>query len=108
MEIKQIEIRDRCTFIPSLAIRVSGEDGYLFRRAGFGSDYCIILTRLVDGTSHWDPYNWKLIDGRTMHVAHLHLVRFWEEVKDQEVLDIEFILGETRVAKTSERLENLS
>jgi hypothetical protein len=34
---KLLEVRDAGTFIPVLATSISKEDGYLARRAGFGS-----------------------------------------------------------------------
>ena len=59
MTIKQIEVRDAGTFIPMLAIQVSGEDGWLFRRAGFGSHPLVILINLVQMGCQYDPYAWS-------------------------------------------------
>ena len=57
-ESKTIEIRDRLTFIPALAMRVCGANGYLFRRGGYGQEYCVILMRLSDCQAHYDPFDW--------------------------------------------------
>lgn len=97
--IKLVEIRDRATFIPAMAIQVSGEDGYLMRRAGFESPM-IYLVALATERACYDPYNWG---NRTMGTAHHYLVEHWDEVNDGDVLDVEYILGETTVAKVSER-----
>jgi len=60
------------------------------------------VTRLsANGDPFWnDPYGWK---GRTMPVAHNYIIENWEEIRDGDVIDVEFILGETTVKKVSER-----
>jgi len=103
MEIKQFEIRDQATFIPALAIRFSGFDGYLFRRAGFGESVCTILIKLSTLELNFDPFGWKVVQGRTMHLAHLFIKENWDELKSEDVVDVEFILGEKGSKKVSER-----
>lgn len=98
--IKLIEIRDRATFIPAMAIQVSGDDGYLMRRAGFESPM-IYLVALATERACYDPYNWG---NRTMANAHNYIVEHWEELLDGDVVDVEFILGETPTAKVSEAI----
>lgn len=113
MQAKTIEIRDKATFIPALAVKLQllpGEDPaashYLARRAGYalGEPY-IILTRLdAAGTrAHHDPYGWK---DRTFTVAHSFLSSNWETIVDGAVVDVEFILGESDAPKRSERHEH--
>jgi hypothetical protein len=81
MIAKTVEIRDRATFIPALAIRldpVTEQDRYLLGRAGYGitrekqGEY-IVLLRLAGGTGQatCDPYDW---DTRTMLGAHRWLL----------------------------------
>lgn len=105
MDIKQVEIRDSMTFIPALAIRFSGEEGYLFRRAGFVREhFCVALIRLSDFETHYDPFEWKRVQGRSMHVAHRYLIEHWHECSGDDILiDVEFVLGETNEPKKSER-----
>lgn len=102
MKGKLVEIRDDGTFIPAMAVEVSGEDGYLMRRAGFQSPL-VILIKLVGGgkPGQWsyDPYAWG---GRTMPVAHQWIQEHWEELKDGQVVDVEYILGERTEPKISE------
>ncbi len=102
METKLIEIRDRATFIPALAVRVSRFDGPLARRAGYG-DALVILTRLDGGgkASH-DPYEWN---DRTMSQAHHALAGNWDAYPNNAVVDVEYLLGETTTPKESECAE---
>lgn len=98
MTSKLLEIRDRATFISALAIRVSGDDGYLMRRAGFNAPM-IYLIALATERACYDPYNWG---NRTMRTAHHHIEVMWDTLKDGDVVDVEFVLGETRTPKESE------
>jgi hypothetical protein len=120
MEIKMIEVRDRSTFIPMMAIRLGWEgddqdqDRYLLRRAGYGGAMLdsprdgmqyVILVRLTGGevSATYDPYGWDT-RARTIPTAHRHLIDHWSEVKSGDVVDVEFILGEVKKPKISERL----
>lgn len=102
--MKFLEIRDRGTFIPALAIEVSAADGYLARRAGFNSP-CIYLIALSTQKCAYDPWNWG---NRTMNTAHQHIERHWAVLKSVDVVDVEFILGETAAPKRSERETSLA
>lgn len=104
-ESKTIEIRDRWTFIPALAMRVCGANGYLFSRGGFGQEYCVILMRLVDCKAQYDPVDW---DDRTMRVSHEWIENNWDTIKDRDVADVEFILGESSTRKLTEQTESLN
>ncbi|MCL2452071.1 MAG: hypothetical protein FWD08_00225 [Alphaproteobacteria bacterium] len=107
---KLLEVRDAGTFIPVLCINVAnaGNDAqhYLLRRCGYPLDGRpnIILTPLdAGGKPAWnDPYGWK--GARTFPVAHEWIIDHWEMLKDGAVVDVEYILGESSVPKTSERL----
>lgn len=130
MQAKTLEIRDDGTFIPALAIdmnprtpypqnsRSMSEDElrasldasqaqfYLLRRCGYSCDGRpnVILTRLDgNGRATNDPYGWKG-DTRTLPVAHTYIIEHWTELKDGDVVDVAFILGETTAPKVSERL----
>ena len=98
MEIKLFEIRDVATFIPAIAISLERADGYLVRRAGYGHR-CIMLGRLEGGRFSYDPYDW---DNRTFHTAHKHIEQNWDSLVSEQVIDVEFILGETSAPKPSE------
>jgi hypothetical protein len=128
MQAKALEIRDEGTFIPALAVdmnprppypqngtmtedefrasvEASGAQRYLLRRCGYpcDGDPNIIVTRLDgNGQATNDPYGWKR-DARTFPVAHQYIIDHWAELKDGDVVDVQFILGETKTPKVSER-----
>lgn len=108
MKAKALEIRDTGTFIPALAVDMSSENEgqrYLLRRCGYALDGRpnIILTRLDgNGTATNDPYDHDG-KGRTWAVAHSYIITHWAELEDGDVVDVEFILGETSEAKQNER-----
>lgn len=119
MKSKALEIRDRITFIAALAVDMNPNlpdetrsyetQRYLLRRCGYACNGQpnIILTRL-DGNAKAafnDPYSY---DDRTWRTAHLYIIKHWSELKDGDVVDVEFILGETDKAKISERLETFN
>ena len=100
MTHKLLEIRDRGTFIPAMAIRVSGEDGYLMRRAGFQNPM-VYLIALATQKCAYDPYQWG---NRTMKTAHGFIESQWGALADGDVVDVEFILGESTAPKQSEQV----
>lgn len=113
MEVKLFEIRDRATFLPAMAIRLCSRtesERYLLSRAGYGStnqshgEY--ILMAQIDGGRgeiSSDTYSWGK-NPRTYHVAHTHIKENWDNLCSGDVIDVEFVLGETQTCKTSERL----
>jgi len=102
MEIKFIEVRDRATFIPALAIKISAMDGYLSSRAGFSVPGNIVLIHLQSMKSACDPYDWGG-DTRTMPNAHAYIEEHWDTINNEDVIDVEHILGEKTIPKISER-----
>jgi hypothetical protein len=107
---KVLEVRDAGTFIPVLAINMqphNEEQRYLMRRVGYPCDGRpnVILTRLSgDGQATNDPYAWTG-GARTFPVAHNWIIDNWADLKDGDVIDVQFILGETPSPKMSERCE---
>jgi len=101
MTTRLLEIRDRGTTIPALAIQVSGADGWIMRRAGFETPM-VYLIMLATQRCQYDPFQWAG-GTRTMSVAHQYIEREWATLKDEDVIDVEFILGETKAAKQSDR-----
>lgn len=101
MIIKTVEIRDRATLIPALAIQFNGLDGWLIRRAGYDSNAkYLALIKLVDLKAELWPEGWG---DRTMTTAHKYLKEQPLELLDDGVMvDVEFILGETTKRKESE------
>lgn len=106
MQDKILEVRDRGTFIPVIALQIepeSQEQEFLICRAGFPtipSDMSIILFSLNCNSSvEYDPFEWM---HRTFQTAHRYIIENFDNLKDGDVIDVEFILGETTVKKTSE------
>ena len=109
MQVKCLEIRDRGTFIPVICIRPVAENGsqrYLLRRDGYRADdteRCIIMIDAQCRGVAYDCYDWPG-GSRTKQVAHNYITEHWYELFDGDVIDVEYILGETNIRKFSERL----
>ncbi len=105
MKAKMFEIRDRGTFIPILAVLMEGgsrAERYLIDRAGYRSSGIVALIQVVGGQGEANccPDDWA---GRTYPQAHLYIERNWDYLTSGDVIDVEFILGETTERKVSER-----
>ena len=104
MRTLALEIRDRGTFVPMVAVKMTSEneaEGYLLRRSGFSdTNPLILLTRMGGGEASYDPYSWG---DRTFHVAHKYIQEHFDELNDGDVVDVEYILCETGVCKLSEK-----
>lgn len=120
MNTKAFEIRDSGTFIPVVGVlMVPGfetdayiSEKYLLRRAGYGFDSpLVLLCRMeasgTDRNATYDPYAWGG-GARTMIVAHDYIQKNWEDLNSGDVIDVQFILKETKQPKQSERLDDLS
>jgi hypothetical protein len=99
-----LEVRDRMTFIPVVAINTEPScegQRYLLRRSGYAHDgSTIVLVNLNDARAQNDAYSWT--GSRTMTDAHLFIEANFDSLKDGDVIDVEFILGETSEPKQSE------
>lgn len=117
MRTKLFEVRDRATFIPCFGVlmapglerttlQVYENEAYLLRRSGFGfeSRRLVMFGRLEEPTdATWDPHG-HVGSGRTVPLAHRYVQEHWDELKSGDVIDVEFINGETPTVKVSERL----
>jgi len=45
----------------------------------------------------YDPYNWD--NPRTMGNAHRYIEQHWDDLQSNDVVDVEFILGERATPK---------
>jgi hypothetical protein len=106
MQIKCFELRDRDTFIPVICIRpvaANLRQEYLLRRDGYRADEsenCIIMINSQCRGAAYDPYDWQEV--RTKRTAHLYIRDNWSLLYDGDVIDVQFILGETTTKKLSE------
>jgi hypothetical protein len=121
MITKALEIRDSHTFIPVIAVKMvpslilkGGQqvddeaERYLLRRSGYGfANPCVVLVRMeasgVDRNATYDPFAWGG-GSRTMTVAHDYITKNFDSLNSGDVIDVEFILGETKQPKQSERI----
>lgn len=114
METKLFEVRDRMTFLPVIAVKLepgNPADRYLLAMAGFGlraekqAKY-ILLGNLRMGKLECSPSDHAgHPQVRTLPRAHRYIQDHWDELESGQVVDVEFIAGETTVAKLSQRLE---
>lgn len=106
MEVKMLEIRDRMTYIPVVAIKMKSYDiveSYHLMRTGYGQEFPLILImRLCDRICEYSAYDWP-VHSRTMREAHLYVNEHFDELASGAVVDVEYILGETASPKESER-----
>lgn len=116
METKLFEVRDRGTFIPAICIRLiplDYEERYLIAMSGYGlqpkkqGEYILMgkLNELHFRHSPVDHPGFPVV--RTMGTAHHHIQKHWDDLKSGDVIDVEFILGETFEKKESQRLEGM-
>ncbi len=122
---KVFEIRDAATFLPVVAVLMTPSDlyqavgdknqgfdvksrpqeMYLLRRCGYAHrNITVALFRArASGEACWsDAEAW---DDRTMSTAHKYIEENWFTLEDGQVIDVEFILGETKQPKVSEAHE---
>lgn len=110
MEIKLFEVRDHMTFIPCIAIRMGSTDErerWLMGRCGYGVTISAqkehILFGRLDGSCRLlaDPWGGHR-SGRTIRAAHNYAIGNWNKLKSGDVIDVEFIEGESDAPKVSE------
>jgi len=119
MQVKLFEVRDRATAIPCFGILMTPgrsapgcplpdaqeqAEEYLLMRSGYGFEYPLVLFgRLEGGETNHDPFNWRGLS-RTMPEAHRFITLHWKDLESGTVIDVEYILGETKTSKVSERV----
>jgi hypothetical protein len=108
MKIKCLEIRDRNTFIPVMCFKPIPDNAaqrYLMRRDGWccdPSEHCVMVIDTHKRRARYDPYDYGRDYPRTMPEAHKYIENHWDSLVDGDVIDVEFILGETSSKKVSE------
>lgn len=115
MKTIALEVRDAGTFIPVMAIQMMPSEvdyeaeRYLLRRAGFGFDYPLVVVCRMEchgsvPSAAYDPHDWSC-GSRTLPEAHRWIAEHFDELKSGDVVDVQFIIGETKSPKKSEREE---
>ena len=119
IEVKALELRDRGTFIPMLAVKVQvdsdfqSQEDWLLRKSGWGrgqSGY--YLFNSADDGSHFavscgDPeflHSQSFPSDRTYTVAFTYVSSHWDEFQSGDVVDVQCILRETEFPVESDRV----
>lgn len=115
-----VEIRDSATYIPALMIVVRSGRGqcsqweaHLLGTAGYWQSEGLFLMRLSDGVCFGNYLDWSEQGGRTMGAAHRYLRGLLDDgILDTadpkpQMVDVEFILGETQREKRPEFREDV-
>ncbi len=115
-QVKLFEIRDEGTCMVCIAIKPDAQDEgdrWCYARTGYGTTLTeqnkyVLLAPLAggEGMLTCDPF--KHGKARTLHVAHQYIIDMWHELSSGEVIDVEYIEGETETPKLSEREEMLA
>lgn len=109
MICKVFEVRSPATMIAILAIKLSAhndQERRLLCHSGFGingysfSRYFIVFP-IDGGTGHasTDPYDHK---SHELRVAHIYIQKHFDDMENGEVIDIDYIEGNTLAPKTSD------
>ena len=107
MKTITLEIRDRLIMIPAIAIKMEPSNEaqrYLMKQTGFIDGHSVILMYMNDQEATTNPYAWPEIS-RTMGVAHEYIIKHFDQLYDGQVVDVEYILGETNSPVPPEREE---
>jgi hypothetical protein len=111
-EVKFFEVRDRGTCIVLMCTKFSAtpsdRERKLLERAGFSGEAAhqaeyVIAVDVTGGAKicSSDPFEWRT-QTRTHPIAHDWILRKWDSLTSDSVIDVECILGETSERKTTE------
>lgn len=109
METKLFEVRDRGTLIAVITIRLgcrNEQERYLLSRCGYGKqkeeqEKYVLYAGLQEYEMQYDPFKQP---NRTRHVSHKYILEHWDKLTSGEVIDVEYILGESSYKKVSEAI----
>jgi hypothetical protein len=111
-ETKMFEVRDEGTTMVVLALKPDPRfeaERWGWAKSGYGTDpigqrHYVLLAPLHagEGLLVCDPFKHPG-QARTLPTAHKHIIENWDYLRSMDVIDVQFILGETTVAKVSER-----
>lgn len=125
VEVKLIEVRDAGTTIVTMwwkweLSQASNQDAWMVRRAGFYANaddprkaqavydmYTMGLDLNQIGNEgckiNYNPDAWgRKHKERTLSAAHRYIEAHWSELRSGDLVDVEYILGETKQPKTTE------
>lgn len=113
-ETKMFEVRDEGTTMVVIALKPDARfeaERWGWAKAGYGTDPMgqrgyVLLAPLSGGEGMLvcDPFKHKGAPHvRTLPTAHRHITENWEYLRSGDVIDVQFVLGETTEAKAPER-----
>lgn len=111
VNLKLFEVRDAATCIPVMAVRLglgSKKEQWLTWKAGYGprpehAGYVLVSPLCGDYAMRWDPNRWSDAGfRRTLKFAHEYIRDHWDTLTSGDVVDVEFILGESMKPKETE------
>ena len=109
--MKYLEIRDRGTCIIALAFKFESagnpKAARMLSAAGYGlsayeQENYVMLMNISGGNceAHTDEFKWS--NYRTMTTAHQYIIGNYESLKTGDLIDVQYILGETDKPKASD------
>lgn len=106
METKLFEVRDRATYIPVMATKLTSYESrekHLLWSTGFtpGNDLVLIAPLTNLSKAHYSAYEWG-DEERTFTTAHTFIQKNFDELPTGSVIDVEFLLGETDKPKEAQ------
>ncbi len=109
MTTKLFEVLDKMTCIPVVALDcqapypffIKSREYLLLRRVGYSGDRLILLGKLGGGEFVYNHHYYPK-DTRTMPAAHKYIEENWDRLISGDVIDVEFILGETDKPRTTD------
>lgn len=113
-EVKLFEVRDEGTTMPVIALKpnpATEAEAWCYARTGYGLEPAdmrqyVLLAPLHagEGLMVCDPYKHPgAPTRRTLFIAHKHIIANWDYLRSGDVVDVQFILGETTEPKLTER-----
>lgn len=113
--VKLIEVRDEGTTMPVIAIQpnpLTDAEVWAYGRTGYGLEasdmrqYVLVAPlHAGSGLLTCDPYKHPgAPQVRTLFIAHKYIKKHWAELASGDVVDVQFILGETEAPKVTDRL----
>jgi hypothetical protein len=103
-QVRLFQVRDRATRMNVMAVPMISAnpiEARLLRQDGYPTDRVLVMVvRLSDQKATYDPFDWA--PARTMRVAHSYIERHWASLTTGDVIDVEFIEGETKAPKELE------
>ena len=70
-------------------------------RNGISGSKLYEIEILESGETKNDPFKWDTCS-RTIHEAHCYIYKHFNELSSGDVIDVEYILGESNIKKRSE------